>query len=77
VPQVLGESFRRETIRHQIGNRTSGPITDQNVLTVLFVDASCQSRFGLFRFLLLLLLRPLNVTGLFASDGSGYYGKPA
>jgi hypothetical protein len=35
---MSGEPLCREAIRYQIGDRFSGPVADQQILTILLID---------------------------------------
>jgi hypothetical protein len=58
VPYVLGESFRGEAIRLQIGNPAQTAVVDQDVSALLFIYTPGHGSslpFFFFRWLLLLL----------------------
>src|SRR5690349_3591247 len=40
MPQMPGEAFRREAVRHQIRDQISGLIVDEHVLSILFIHAA-------------------------------------
>src|SRR3954449_7958695 len=42
VPEIFGEALRRESIRLELRDQRPRLFLDQNVLAVLFVDATCQ-----------------------------------
>jgi hypothetical protein len=67
MSQMFGEPLYREAIRYQIGDRIPGPIVNQQILTILLVNAPSEGRFVGFGLLLLRrLLALLSLTGLFA-----------